>query len=53
MQDILKNTTKSVTSKNVLQELVKNLENMRNKEAEERLKVDTLRKNTKKKITDS
>jgi len=51
MQTILKNTAKTMTNKDVSQELILSLEKLRNKEKEQKTKVEKLRrKNTKKKI---
>ena len=43
MQTLLKNSAKSVTNKIVLQELIGSLENLRNKEKEQRVRVEKLR----------
>jgi len=42
MQTVLKNTIKSMTNKVVFQELLLSLENFRNKEKEQRTKVEKL-----------
>lgn len=48
MQTVLKNTIKSMTNKVVFQELLLNLENFRNKEKEQRTKVEKLREKIQK-----
>jgi len=50
MQTVLKNTANSMTNKVVFQELILSLEKLRNKEKEQKIKVEKLREKTKKKI---